>query len=152
MFKKYFWVDNGEIKMKKLIILLIITGISYSQMNYSEFSDQNILSVKLVKFNEMINYIYKDLNRDGKGETITGSKIIKIKENEFWVQNAKLNSVYGEEIIFNIRLLFNKERVISQVNSIYGYIIIFENGSNTLEIYLADVNGNKNSDAVFINF
>lgn len=138
--------------MKKFIVMLALTGISFGQIESASSLENNILSVKLIKTQENLSFLKNDYNGDGNYEIITGSRIVKTDENEYWINNAKLKSSDGSEIIFGNRLYANNRQVISQVNSDYGYIVIFENGSNTIEVYIADVNGAKNSDVILLNY
>lgn len=138
--------------MKTIILLLIITGISTGQIESVSSSDNNIVYVKLIKAKENTNYLYNDLNFDGNYETLSGNIIINTGKNEYWVKNAELRSSNGTEIRFDKILDANDKPVIEQVKAVFGYIIVFEKESDTVEIYIADMYGKKNSDAIILNF
>jgi hypothetical protein len=63
---------------------------------------------------------------------------------EFTLSNGNVYTLYG-------KLKKTDIPVIKQVDAEYGYILIFNDDSNDVEVYIAGENGNKNSDVIYIS-
>jgi len=136
--------------MKYLISVLLITGLSFSQMaNGSNSLFKPI--VKVINKSASVSYLHKDFNSDGRKETLKGESIIYLGENEYWVKNTTLTSEDGNVFTFNNKLKKNNTLVIRQVTAEYGYILVFYPNENGAEVFIAGENGNKESDPITID-
>ena len=132
--------------MKYLICLAIIINIGFSQTK-GEYSDL-VSSVRIIEAGSQSTYINKDLNADGKIEILSGEKIVKVGEDEYWVRNTTMTTENGDIYTFSNKLKKNDDPVIRQINSEFGYILQFQPGESVTYVYIADETGNKNSDAI----
>ncbi len=111
----------------------------------------------LINYNRTINtgskinplFINADLNNDGKKEFLTGN-ILQVSIDEYWIKNTTMKTSEGDEYSFNSFLLRNGYVLIDQVQAKYGYILVFKDGSQEIEVYLANIKGEKFSDVFII--
>lgn len=140
--------------MKYILILLVSVQIVMSQSGNGSASnmEHNFTLLNIVKPELAVNLVENDFNLDGYIETLKGEKIIKISNHEYWVKNTTLSTAEGDIISFGKDLKINNQEVTKQVQAKNGYIVIFEQGTSILEIYLADEHGSKDSDVFVINY
>lgn len=136
--------------MKYLLILGILINLSLSQ-SMSGHSTEHVYFLNIINTNSSETIIREDLNYDGKTEILNGGKIIRLDENEFWVQNTSLTTNTGVEIIFNNKITKNDIPLFKKASADNGYVLLFYSGVNEVIVYFADKNGSKDSDPIAIS-
>jgi hypothetical protein len=131
-----------------LIILLFIVSSSFSQMANGEASYSP--KVSLTNTGLIFFTLETDLNSDGSNEVFKGS-LIKLNNDEYWIQNTELKTSKGDYYSFGKKLLLNGKQVISQENADYGYVVVLHKGQDEIDVYIAGEYGNKNSDVLILS-
>lgn len=157
------WVTHflGGNSMKHLIFMLCLTASLFAQSANGNASNNdskkesnpglNILVVNSITPQKNVTFINSDLNADGIDEILTGEQIIALNRNEYWIKNASLITSSGEAYEFNTKLKKNNKTLTQQVTSEYGYILVFTDKSDVVEIFIAGEKGYIDSDPYFIS-
>lgn len=135
--------------MKITVMLLLFIDLTISQVADGRQINRNRIT-NLIDVKNQTYLLSEDLNNDGMAEVLKGESIIKTDKYEYWVKNTELVSSKGDIISFNTILQKNSLPVIDQVNADHGYILVFTPNSNEVEVYIAGVFGNKNSDSIIL--
>jgi hypothetical protein len=135
--------------MKFIAVIFLFSVTLYTQVPNAG-SDADIIKVTGLYTSEAVKYINGDLNSDGKNEKMSGERIIKMTDNEYWIKNTELVSGSGDVYEFDDKLRKNDEPLIRQVVADYGYILVFIEGEDFAEAYIAGEKGSKQSDPVLI--
>jgi hypothetical protein len=138
------------IYMKYLIFVCLAVNLVFCQTPKDIYS-LNVIALTITHPSVPVNYLYDDLNNDGRSELLKGESIIKMNESEYWVKNVEFTSSNGNVYTLYGKLKKNDMPVLKQVEAEYGYILIFNDDSNDVEVYIAGENGNKNSDVIYIS-
>ncbi len=147
--------------MKNLIFILCLTASLFAQSANGTASNNestkdtdpglNIMAVNSITPHKNVTFINSDLNADGIDEILTGEQIIALNRNEYWIKNASLITSSGEVYEFNTKLKKDNKPLTQQVTSEYGYILVFADKSDVVEIFIAGEKGYIDSDPYFIS-
>jgi len=135
--------------MKIILAIILTVSLAYSQSANGK-SSGSIISLSTTSKSPVLTQLNVDLNADGQTENLRGESIIVLSDNEVWVKNTELVSENGDEYVFGNKLKKNDINLIRQVSAEYGYILVYGEGNSEVLVYLAGVNGKKDSDAFSI--
>ena len=135
--------------LKYLLTLILFTGMIIAQQNNGTGSG-NLVKYSVIKQSPVFKNLVIDINADGFSERLFGESIVLTSENEVWVKNTELISGNGNKYEFGNKLKKNDLNIIHQVSAEHGYIIVYGENSNEALVYLAGINGEKDSDAISI--
>lgn len=135
--------------MRYILAIILTISISFSQSANGK-SSGSVINLSTTSKSPVQTQLKIDLNADGRSENLRGESIVVLGENEVWVKNIELVSSSGDKYLFGNKLKKNDINLIRQVSAEFGYILVYGEGNNELLVYLAGVNGEKDSDAFSI--
>ncbi len=143
--------------MKYIFILILAAQIVLAQSangvsSNGEIYTNNIGTVKVIHTENSVISIKNDFNKDGNYDVLKGDNIIKMGSNEYWVRNTTLTAYSGNIITFGNELKINENKIMDQVSATNGYIIVFEEGTGNIDVYIANEFGSKDSDVISISY
>lgn len=130
------------------ITLLFAVSISAQGINQNEGASVQFSKSKYISNTSPERNVVLQLN----GGTLKAGEIKKLDNNSHWIKNGQfVNRNSTVTIDFNEKLYVNNTPIVEQVDAKNGYIVFFSEGFDYALVYLADANGNLNSDELYIN-
>ena len=138
--------------LKIFLIIIVINNMPYSQITTLNNIQKNPKGYHPARLLSIID----EFSNNGELETFNAEVIKKITKNTYWIKKAELLDSKNEIILeLGTYLYSNGTKVLNQLPAVNGYIIeLIESADNwkNLFIWLANENGEKDSDCISLEF